>query len=37
MKKIMVIIVLGTLAGCGTVEGFGEDISSAARGVQSWF
>ncbi|MBO6867743.1 MAG: entericidin EcnA/B family protein [Pseudomonadota bacterium] len=25
------------LASCGTIEGAGEDISSASRTVQGWF
>ena len=37
MKTIMVIILTGALASCGTVDGIGEDISNGARTVQSWF
>lgn len=38
MKKAVLFgIVALTLAGCGTVEGVGKDISGGARTVQSWF
>ena len=34
MKKLAVITVLMlTLAGCNTLEGFGEDVSAGARAV----
>ncbi len=37
MKKIIAIIVAGTfalLAGCNTVEGFGQDVKGAGRGIE---
>ncbi len=37
MKKIILFAALAALAGCATVDGVGQDISGAARGVQSWF
>ncbi|WP_375259975.1 entericidin EcnA/B family protein [Citreimonas sp.] len=37
MKRAIVVLGLGALlAGCGTVDGLGQDISSGARTVQSW-
>ncbi|APZ54717.1 entericidin EcnA/B family protein [Salipiger abyssi] len=37
MKQALLLGVLALLAGCGTVDGVGQDISSASRTVQSWF
>ena len=37
MKKLMLIAVMTTLAGCATVEGVGQDISGGARTVRGWF
>ncbi|MGR1582345.1 entericidin EcnA/B family protein [Thalassobius sp. S69A] len=37
MKKLMLIAVMATLAGCATVEGVGQDISGGARTVRGWF
>ncbi|MEL6376216.1 MAG: entericidin, EcnA/B family [Pseudomonadota bacterium] len=39
MKKLMVIALVATtaLGACGTIEGIGKDISSAARGVKNAF
>ncbi len=37
MKKLIAMALILTMAGCGTVEGVGKDISSAARGVKSLF
>jgi len=37
MKKIAMLMVLATLAGCATVAGVGEDISSGSRSVQNMF
>ncbi|MBU2962353.1 entericidin EcnA/B family protein [Citreicella sp. C3M06] len=38
MKQAILLAALAaTLAGCGTVDGVGQDISSASRTVQSWF
>lgn len=37
MKKLMIVALLTFVAGCATVDGVGQDISGAARGVQSWF
>jgi predicted small secreted protein len=36
MKKLMMLAVLVSLAGCNTVAGAGEDISSGAHRVGSW-
>ena len=36
MKKVAVLLLFATLAGCATVEGIGQDISGGARRVQSW-
>lgn len=37
MRRLAIMALVATLAGCGTVDGIGRDISAAARGVQSWF
>jgi len=37
MKKMIALVALTMLAGCATVDGVGQDLSGAARGVQSWF
>lgn len=37
MRKFIVLALITVLAGCATVEGVGQDISGAARGVRSWF
>jgi len=37
MKTLIVIGLLAVLAGCATIDGIGQDVSGAARGVQSWF
>lgn len=34
MTRAILILSLLALAACGTVEGFGEDISSGARAVR---
>lgn len=38
IKKIMVfsllVSVLSTLTACGTVKGFGQDVSTAGKGIQ---
>lgn len=36
MRTLLVALTLA-LAGCGTVEGAGRDISGAARTVGGWF
>jgi len=36
LKHLLVITALITLTACATVEGIGEDISSASRKVSSW-
>jgi predicted small secreted protein len=33
----LLILVLVVLAGCGTVEGMGRDISDGAVALRSWF
>jgi predicted small secreted protein len=38
MKRVAFpLLLVIALAGCGTVEGIGNDISSGARTVQGWF
>jgi predicted small secreted protein len=37
MKKLIVIAMLMSLAGCNTVAGMGDDVSGGARTVQGWF
>jgi predicted small secreted protein len=38
MKKAMVLVaMLAALAGCATIEGAGQDISSGARAVGNLF
>ncbi|MBW0157108.1 entericidin EcnA/B family protein [Sedimentimonas flavescens] len=38
MKKLILLAALaGALAGCNTVAGVGDDVSSGARTVQGWF
>ncbi|MCQ0092956.1 entericidin EcnA/B family protein [Roseovarius sp. M141] len=37
MKKLIILAALTALTGCATVDGVGQDISGAARGVQSLF
>lgn len=36
MKTLMMLAVLATLAGCNTVSGVGQDISSGANRVAGW-
>ena len=36
MKKLMILTILASLAGCNTVAGVGQDISSGANRVGSW-
>ncbi|NCQ23528.1 MAG: entericidin EcnA/B family protein [Rhodobacteraceae bacterium CG17_big_fil_post_rev_8_21_14_2_50_63_15] len=37
MRKIILLALIAVMGGCATVEGVGQDISGAARGVRSWF
>lgn len=37
MKKLVILGLLSVLAGCATIDGIGQDVSSAARGVQGMF
>ena len=37
MRRMLIVVALVSLAGCNTVAGVGDDISGAARTVQSWF
>lgn len=37
MKTLAMILMLAALAGCNTIAGVGDDVSSGARTVQSWF
>jgi len=36
-SKLVLFVALLALASCGTIEGFGSDISAGARMVGSWF
>lgn len=36
MKTLMALAVLAALAGCNTVSGVGQDISSGANHVAGW-
>jgi predicted small secreted protein len=37
MRVVFVIALAAGLAGCGTVDGIGQDLSAGARTVQGWF
>jgi predicted small secreted protein len=37
MKTLLLLTALAVLAGCNTIAGVGEDISSGARTVQDTF
>ena len=37
MKKLIAIVLITLISGCATVDGMGQDVSGAARGVKSWF
>ncbi|MEM7075364.1 MAG: entericidin EcnA/B family protein [Pseudomonadota bacterium] len=38
MKQAAILVLIAAaLAGCGTVEGIGEDLAGASRSVQGWF
>jgi len=37
MQKLMLLVVLASLAACGTVDGIGRDISGGANRVAGWF
>ncbi len=37
MRKLMMIVVLGALTGCATVDGVGRDVSAGAQRVGGWF
>jgi len=37
MKHLFVLGLVTLMAGCATIDGIGQDVSGAARGVQSWF
>lgn len=37
MKRLMLIAALLGLGACATIDGVGQDISTGARSVQSWF
>ena len=37
MMRILMICGCLALAGCGTVEGFGRDVSDGSRTVRGWF
>lgn len=36
MRKLMVLAVLAALAGCNTVSGIGQDISTGSDTVAGW-
>lgn len=35
--RLAMIVALLMMAGCNTVDGFGQDISAGAQRVGSWF
>ena len=35
MKQLAILGLIALLAGCATIDGIGQDVSGAARGVQS--
>jgi len=37
MKRLLFIIILLAPAGCGTIAGIGQDISTGARAVERMF
>ncbi|WP_426035182.1 entericidin EcnA/B family protein [Cypionkella sp. TWP1-2-1b2] len=37
MRKMMMMLVLTALTGCGTVDGMGRDVSAGAQRVGGWF
>ncbi|MDU8912077.1 entericidin EcnA/B family protein [Aestuariicoccus sp. MJ-SS9] len=37
MRILALLITLAALGGCATVDGIGQDVSGAARTVDSWF
>lgn len=37
MIRILALVLCLGAAGCGTVEGFGRDISDGSRTVRGWF
>ena len=37
MRMLVTASLVGSLAGCNTVAGVGEDVSGGARTVQGWF
>lgn len=36
-NRLVLLALAAALAGCGTIEGFGRDLSAGAQTVQSWF
>ncbi|SDN29955.1 hypothetical protein SAMN05216196_10173 [Lutimaribacter pacificus] len=36
-RQMGLVALIALLGGCGTIDGIGQDISGAARTVQSWF
>ena len=37
MKQAILMAFVALVAACGTIDGVGQDISSASRTVESWF
>lgn len=37
MKRLILVALITALGACNTVAGVGDDVSSGARTVQSWF
>ncbi|ETA49544.1 MULTISPECIES: hypothetical protein [Ponticoccus] len=37
MKQALLLTLALMLAGCGTVDGIGQDISDGSRMVRGWF
>ncbi|MFD1509275.1 entericidin EcnA/B family protein [Lacimonas salitolerans] len=36
-RQMSVVALVAMMAGCATIDGVGQDISGAARSVQTWF
>ncbi|SDI03032.1 entericidin EcnA/B family protein [Lutimaribacter saemankumensis] len=36
-RQMALVATVALLAGCATIDGVGQDISGAARTVQTWF
>ena len=36
MRTLAIVVALVSVGGCATVDGIGQDVSSAARTVEGW-